>query len=83
MRHEADPHAEPFPWQPAATLETDSTVAIEAGSEIILKSGSKTDIKAGSSHKCTAGKVDVNPPGPVPDPKAALAMPAHKHPPTS
>lgn len=64
-------------------LETDSTVAIEAGSEIILKSGSKTDIKAGSSHKCTAGKVDVNPPGSVPDPKSALAMPAHKHSPTS
>jgi uncharacterized protein involved in type VI secretion and phage assembly len=64
-------------------LETDSTIAIEAGSEGIMKSGSKTEMKSGSSQKYKAGKVDVNPPGSVPNPDPALAFPAHKHSPTS
>lgn len=64
-------------------LETDSTIAMEAGSKGIMKSGSSTTMKSGSTQKYKAGKVDVNPPGSVPNPDPPLALPPHKHSPTS
>jgi len=62
-------------------LETDKTVAMEAGSKGVLQSGSSTEIKASSTAEFSAGKVDVNPPGPADSAETAVPTPEHRHPP--
>jgi uncharacterized protein involved in type VI secretion and phage assembly len=62
-------------------LETDKTIAMEAGSEGVFQSGSSTEVKASSTAEFSAGKVDLNPPGPAASAESAMPTPEHRHPP--
>ncbi len=64
-------------------LETGATINAEAKSTAILKSGSETKITSSSTQTYKGGTVAINPGAPVPDPSPPLALPPHKHPPTS
>lgn len=63
-------------------LETDMTVENKAGQTAVYASGSSTEIKSSTTQEYKAGKVDVNPGAPPPNPQPPKPTPPHRHPPT-
>jgi uncharacterized protein involved in type VI secretion and phage assembly len=62
-------------------LDADAAAEMETGERAVFKSTSKTNIKASGKLKAEAGKVQINPPGSLPQPKPVTATPSHRHPP--
>ena len=64
-------------------LEASNTITMSAGQTANMKATAGAKITSGATQTYKAARVDVNPGAPPPEPEKALALPAHKHSPTS
>lgn len=64
-------------------LEASNTISISAGQTANMKANASAKINSGATQTYQAARVDVNPSAQPPEPEKALALPAHKHPPTT